>query len=87
MWHIYIGPHVIMLIIQTCELNVSDYFNNNIIIYIIKYWNTWQHIICPNSDQNSCILVTCDNTYTMESKDELVFVDFFVHPIPLVVCD
>jgi hypothetical protein len=23
----------------------------------------------------------------MESKDELVFVDFFVHPIPFVVCD
>ncbi len=30
-----------------------------------------------NYDQNSCILVTCDNTYIMESKDEFVFVDFF----------
>jgi len=29
-------------------------------------------------------IVACDNTYTMESKDELVFVDFFVHPIPLL---
>ncbi len=36
-----------------------------------------------NSDQNSCILITCDNTYTMESKDEFAFVDIFVHPIPL----
>jgi hypothetical protein len=34
----------------------------------------------PNNDQNSCILIACDNTYTMESKDELIFVDFFVHP-------
>jgi hypothetical protein len=30
--------------------------------------------------------------YTMESKDELAFVDFFVHPIPLlfatnITCD
>jgi hypothetical protein len=38
------------------------------------------------------ILVACDNTYTMESKDELVFVDFFIHPIPLsfvtnITCD
>jgi hypothetical protein len=29
-------------------------------------------------------IVTGDNTCTMESKDELVFVDFFVHPIPLL---
>ncbi len=36
-----------------------------------------------NSDQNNCILVACDNMYTMESKDEFVFVDFFFHPIPL----
>ncbi len=27
--------------------------------------------------------VACDNMYTMELKDELVFVDFFIHPIPL----
>jgi hypothetical protein len=45
-----------------------------------------------NSDQNGHILVACDNTYTMESKDELVFVDFFVPPIPLsfatnITCD
>jgi hypothetical protein len=43
----------------------------------------WQHIICLNCDQNSCIVVTCDNTYTMGSKDGLVFVDFFFHSIPL----
>jgi hypothetical protein len=30
-------------------------------------------------------IVACDNMYTMESKDELVFVDFFVHPIPFIV--
>jgi hypothetical protein len=38
-----------------------------------------------NSDQNSHILVACENTNIMESKDELVFVDFFFHPISLVV--
>jgi hypothetical protein len=40
-----------------------------------------------NNDQNSHILVACDNTYTMESKDELVLIDFFIDPIPLVVYD
>jgi hypothetical protein len=50
------------------------------------------HHLPPNNDQNSCILVACDNTYTMESKDEVVFVDFIVHPIPLlfvtnITCD
>jgi hypothetical protein len=45
-----------------------------------------------NSDQNSLILITCDNMFTMESKDELVFVDFFFHLIPLsfvinITCD
>jgi hypothetical protein len=29
-----------------------------------------------NCDQNNCMLVTCDNMYIMESKDELVFADF-----------
>jgi hypothetical protein len=37
----------------------------------------WQHIICLYYDQNSCIIVACENMYTMESKDEFVFVDFF----------
>jgi hypothetical protein len=32
-------------------------------------------------------IVTCDNMYIMDSKDELVFVDFFVYPIPFVVCE
>jgi hypothetical protein len=40
-----------------------------------------------NCDQNNCILIPCDNMYIMESKDEFVFVEFFFHPIPFVVCD
>ncbi len=32
-------------------------------------------------------IIACDNTYIMESKDELVFVDSFVHQIAFVVCD
>ncbi len=32
-------------------------------------------------------IVARDNMYTMESKDELVFVGFFIHPIPFVVCN
>jgi hypothetical protein len=32
-------------------------------------------------------LVACDNTYIMELKDEFVFVDFFVHSTPFVVCN
>jgi hypothetical protein len=50
------------------------------------------HHLPPNSDQNSYILVACHNTYTMESKDEVTFVDFFIHLIPLlfvtnITCD
>ncbi len=37
-----------------------------------------------NCDQNSCILVTCDNTYTMQSKDEMYLLIFF-HTIPFVI--
>ncbi len=79
-------------IIQTFELNVLDYFNiiSIIIIIIILKSNigtcgSTSFVI--NCDQNSCILVTCDNTYIMESKDEFVFVDFFFHSIPFVICD
>ncbi len=36
-----------------------------------------------NIDQICHILITCDNTYIMKSKDELVFVDFFFHLISL----
>jgi len=43
----------------------------------------WQHIIALNYDQNSCILVTCDNTYTMESKDEMYLLIFFFIQYPL----
>ncbi len=32
-------------------------------------------------------IVTCDNTNTMESKDELVLVVFFFHPIFFVICN
>jgi hypothetical protein len=35
-----------------------------------------------NSDQNNHILIACETINIMESKDELVFVDFFLHPIP-----
>ncbi len=45
------------------------------------------NVICFNCDQNSFIVVACDNMYTIESKDELVFVDFFFHPIPFVICN
>ncbi len=40
-----------------------------------------------NCDQNSCILVACDNTYTMELMGDFVFVDLFFHLIPFVICD
>jgi hypothetical protein len=40
-----------------------------------------------NYHQNSCILFACDNTYTMKSKDDFIFVEFFFHPIPFVVRD
>ncbi len=36
----------------------------------------WQHIICFNCDQNSCILITCVNMYIMESKDEMYLLSF-----------
>ncbi len=29
--------------------------------------------LAPINEQNSCILLACDNTYTMESKDEFVY--------------
>jgi hypothetical protein len=29
-----------------------------------------------NCDQNSCILVACDHTYTMESEDEMYLLTF-----------
>ncbi len=36
-----------------------------------------------NCDQNSYILIACDNTYTMELYDELIFVDFSFIQYPL----
>ncbi len=36
----------------------------------------WQHMICFQCDQNSYILVACDNMYTMESKDEMYLLTF-----------
>ncbi len=29
-----------------------------------------------NCDQNNCILIACDNMYTMESKDEIYLLTF-----------
>jgi len=45
-----------------------------------------------NCDQNSHILIICDNMYIMESKDDLVFVFFFPIQYPLsfatnITCD
>jgi hypothetical protein len=60
-------------------------FQDNNIIYF-KQLNIGTHgstSFAFNSDQNNCILVACDNTYTMESKDELTIVDFFIHPLLL----
>jgi hypothetical protein len=42
----------------------------------------WQHNylqLWPNSH----ILITCDNTYTLESKDEFILVDLFFIQYPL----
>jgi hypothetical protein len=36
-----------------------------------------------NCDQNSCILIACDNTYTMESKDEMYLLIFSFIQYPL----
>jgi len=58
--------------------------NNNKILNIGTRDNT---SFAFNSDQNSRILIACDNMYTTKSKDEFIFDDFFIHPIPLVVCD
>jgi hypothetical protein len=58
---------------QIFKLNVLDYFRIIIIIIIIII-NT---PFALNYDQNSGILVACDNTYTMESKDEMYLLIFF----------
>jgi hypothetical protein len=39
----------------------------------MTHGSTW---FAFNCDQNSCILVTCDNTYTMKSKDEMYLLTF-----------
>ncbi len=70
-------------IIQTFKLNVPYYFK----IIIINIGTSGNTSFALNCDLNSCILFTCDNTYTMESKDDFVFVEFFFHPIPFVVGD
>jgi len=41
------------------------------------------HDLPSNCDQNSCILVACDNTYTMESKDEMYLLTFSFIQYPL----
>jgi hypothetical protein len=65
-------------IIQTFELNLPYYFKI-IIIIIFLIINIVTHgniSFAFNYDENGHILVVCDNMYTMESKHELVFVDF-----------
>ncbi len=42
----------------------------------MKYYDTCKTSFALNYDQNSCILVACDNTYTMESKDEIYLLTF-----------
>ena len=37
----------------------------------------WYTSLALNCDKNSCILVACDNTYTMKSKDEMYLLTFF----------
>ncbi len=64
------------------ELNIPNYFK-----IIVNIWTLGSTSFALNIDQNNCILIACDKTYIMESKDELVFVDFFFNPIPLVVYD
>jgi hypothetical protein len=63
-----------------------------LLLYLLNIGTHGNTSFAPNSDQNSCILVACDNTHVMESKDEVVFVNFFIHPIPLlfatnITCD
>ncbi len=70
-------------IIQTFESNAPNYFK--IIIMIIgTSGNTSFAFDC---DQNSRILFACDNLDTMESKYDFIFVKFFFHPIPFVICN
>jgi hypothetical protein len=54
--------------------------NNSILKHVVTH-----HLL--QLRPNSCIIIACDNMYTIESKDELVFVEFFFHAIPLVVCN
>jgi len=58
--------------------------NNNKIFNIGTRDNT---SFAFNNDQNSRILIACDNMYTTKSKGEFIFDDFFIHPIPFVVCE
>ncbi len=81
-------------IIQTFESNVPDYFKIIIIIIIVVVviiiiiiGTSGSTSFAFNCDQNSRILFTCDNTYTVESKDDFIFVELFFHLIPFVVCD
>jgi hypothetical protein len=71
-------------VIKCPKLFQNNNNNNNKILNIGTRDNT--SFAC-NSDQNSYILIACDNMYTTKSKDEFIFDDFFIYPIPLVVCD
>ncbi len=43
----------------------------------------WQHIICPNSDQNSCILAACNNMYKWSQRMKLYLLIFLFIQYPL----
>jgi hypothetical protein len=65
-----------------------SYIISNLLLLLYSKFGTRDNTsFAFNCDQNHFILVTCDNMYTMKLKDELVFVDFFFHPIAFVICD
>jgi hypothetical protein len=70
--------------IERCRLFKNYYYYYYLKLNIGTHGNA---SFALNNEQNSYILVACDNMHIMELKDELVFVDFFIHPIPFVVCN
>jgi hypothetical protein len=54
-----------------------------LLLFILYVVLVFPKIVHRNAlSTNSHILFTCDNTYIMESKDELVFDDFFSSNTP-----
>jgi len=58
---------------QACELYVPNYVKIIIIIILLNLIlrDMATHHLPLSNDQNNHLLITCDNTYIMESKDEL----------------